>query len=394
MASPAGAHPRRGRVDDMSKWIAQDGELAAFCRALPAGQGVALDTEFDWTRTFYPVFALLQIGVSREETALVDALAIQDWSPLAAVLNDASRPKWVFGGCNDLPILVRACGGTGRCLPQSIVDLQLSGAFLGESPNQALKKVISADLGIDLAKSETRSDWTQRPLSEEQLAYAADDVALLPEIAARRLALLEANGNLAAFCEEMEQFGQPEYYAELREEEAWRRLSGYSHIVSPAERARARLLATWRERTARADNRSRPRVFNDEQLVWMATHWPSDLKELSRMPKMRTQNLRRYGEAALQALAGETAPPENPEWQQPQLPPGALGTYRRLVERILGLVEKRGAARQIEHTFIASRREIETLVSRHLRHADCSGCRLLHGWRAELLQPALGEILT
>ena len=98
---------------NMSKWIAEDSDLAAYCRGLPPGRSVALDTEFDWTRTFYPVFALLQIGVGREETALVDALAIRDWSPLAELLADATRPKIVFGGVNDLPILVRACGGPG-----------------------------------------------------------------------------------------------------------------------------------------------------------------------------------------------------------------------------------------------------------------------------------------
>ena len=377
----------------MSKWIAQDCDLAAYCRGLAAGQSIALDTEFDWTRTYYPVFALLQIGVSREETALVDALAIQDWTPLAEVLADASRPKIVFGGVNDLPILVRACGGPAKCLPRSVVDVQLSGAFLGEAPNCALKKVILTELGIELAKSETRSDWTRRPLSAEQMAYAADDVALLPEIAAKRLARLEANGNLAAFREEMALAEQPEYYSEVVDAEAWRRLSGYSHIFPNEERARARLLAAWRERTARENNCSRPRVFSDEQLVWIATRWPSTLKELAKMPKCRTQNLRRYGEAALRALTEEAPPPENPDWLQPHLPLGLRAAYQQKVERILSLVEKRGAARQIDHSFIAPRREVEALVRKHLQHADCSHLRLLRGWRAELLQPTLGEIL-
>ena len=187
----------------MIKWIDSSSAFAEYCRSLPPGVPVAVDTEFDWQRSYYPVFALLQIGVDRENAALVDPFAVDDWTPLKELLTDSSRRKILFSGGNDLPILVRACGGPEACIPANVFDVQSAYLFLGESQNVALKWVVKEELDIELDKSETRSDWTMRPLTAKQLEYAAGDVVLLPEVAQKVEKRLQDSGNLEFFLEEM-----------------------------------------------------------------------------------------------------------------------------------------------------------------------------------------------
>lgn len=373
----------------MPLWIDNDRQLADYLRQLPMGAPVALDTEFDWTHTFFPVFALLQIGVSRSDVAIVDALAIRDWSPLAEVLNDRTRQKLVFSGANDLPILVRACGGSDAALPVNIFDIQSAEGFLGRGAALALKKVVEIELGIPLDKSETRSDWTLRPLTPQQLEYAAGDVALLPDIAAKLTRELAELGNLERFQNEMLHFSQKEYYALPPVTHAWHRLSGYSRLPDAAARARARSLACWREETCRAKDLGRSRLLSDIQLYWVAEHHPRTADALRRMPRAKNSVIRNFGDDIVKAQE-LPAPEDHRDYARISLTQKAL--LHEKSERIAGLVQKRAEAAHIEPSLIASKREIEAAVACYIKRQPCHA-KFMSGWRAELLQPTLDEIL-
>ena len=365
----------------MHPWIDDNQSFKEFCKSIPAGQPVALDTEFAWTKTYFPVFALLQIGLDREHAALVDALAITDWSPLAEILTDASRRKICFSAGNDLPILCRACGGI---LPNHVFDVQIAAGFCGESSTQSLKAVIEGHLNISLAKSETRSDWTVRPLTPKQLEYAADDVVLLPELAEFFQRKLEENGNLAWFQEEMNTlYCREDAYQLPPVEDAWKRLGAIRRITEAAVRRRAIALAIWREATAREKNLARPRLLSDEQLLWCAYEAPASQEQLFHMPDCWPKRIRPIAEELLAVIANPPAEPPQPK--EVFLPREKLNA---LVKRIQGLIQKRAQERGIDPAMVGSRHDAEHSAACRLQSKPDSG-RLTQGWRGKLMQDAL-----
>ncbi|MBO4619008.1 MAG: HRDC domain-containing protein [Victivallales bacterium] len=375
-------------------WISQDTDLKNYIASLPSGCPVAIDTEFEWTRTYHPRLALLQIAISGDNCALVDPFTITDWTPLRTLLTDPACVKVVFSGRNDLPILVRTCGGFANCRPSAVHDLQLAMGFCGHSANASLKTTIETIFGIVLDKSETRSDWTRRPLSEEQLAYAADDVVLLPEALQRLTEQMRQNGNLDFFLEETTLFEDPGLYAETDATQAWRRIGGYWRIRGELMRTRIRALAQWREETARSNNLSRNRLLHDEALLRLAlanTITPNDLMQL---PRIHKPTVKRFQNNLLDIWkTPDDAPPEPPEPRNPLNTTTRKTYFNQRLERIMGLIRQRAEARHIDSTLLGTRHDAESLVLQALQKLPLDG-RLLHGWRATILQPALAEILT
>jgi ribonuclease D len=367
-------------------WINTDDALAKFLRALPPGVPVALDTEFAWTRTYFPVFALLQIGIDRQTAAIVDALSIKDWSPLGELLGDATRRKILFSGANDLPILHRACG----VLPANVFDAQIAAGFCGESATLSLKAVIQEKLGIPLDKSETRSDWTLRPLTQKQIDYAAGDVVLLPELATLYEEHLKANGNLAWFLEEMEtQFCREDSYRLPPVEDAWHKIGALRKPLSEEIRGRMVSLALWREEKARDTDLTRNRLLTDEQLIWCAYENPQEESRLYAMPQCWPKRIRPVAAEILEALKhGPEALERCGLTVKKRIRPLPKNELKALSDRVLGLSERRARERQIEPTLVCTRHDAEHWAKNHLNKTPQDG-RILQGWRNELLHDAL-----
>jgi len=131
---------------------------------------VALDTEFVWERTYYPRLGLIQLALSDEDCFLIDPLAIKDLTPLGKLLNDAKVVKILHDAPQDLTILSRVTGA----VPQNIFDTRISAGFSGLSSTISLADLISVLLDINLAKTETRTNWLKRPLDPSQIDYALE----------------------------------------------------------------------------------------------------------------------------------------------------------------------------------------------------------------------------
>ena len=376
----------------MPTWISQDTDFQAYINAIPTGRPIAIDTEFEWTRTYFPRLALLQLATSEDNCALVDPFAITDWTPLRTLLTDPERPKIVFSGRNDLPILTRVCGGYANCCPSSVYDIQLAMGFAGHAANASLKDTIEKLFGIVMDKSETRSDWTRRPLSPQQLDYAADDVVLLPKAYQLLSEQLGASGNLPFFLEETELFSEPELYDTTAPADAWRRIGGYWRIRNPHHRDRIRALAQWREQTAQDNDLSRNRILPDEALRRLAQDDAITPAALMRLPRVHKPTIKRFQN---DLLAIHANPPVAPE---PPLPPNPLNTsakktaFNQLLARVQGLLRQRAQSRQIDPTLLGSRHDAEAVTLQAIQRQPLSG-RLLQGWRATLLPPTLAEIL-
>ena len=376
----------------MPEWLSSAQALAGFAGEIPENQPVALDTEFQWSSTYYPVLALVQFGIDRQHVGVADALAIEEWQPLSRLLSSPSHQIILFSGANDLPLMVRACGGAEACLPANLFDVQLASAFCGGGMlSPALKRVVSQLLGIELDKHETRSDWTRRPLTDSQMAYAGGDVALLPELACIFTQQLASNGNLAAFQEEMAALCTPDFYAETPAEKAWQRLRNFHALPSENARARARALATWREEYARRRNLPRAWILGDEQLLWLAEHNPRSGTAMSAMPPAGHGAGRHNHDAILETLA--KAEPGEEDKPLPQLKPVQREKLAALKNRLAGLVASRAESRNIPAELLASKRELEGVVFNYLAGRPYRVGRLFTGWRAQLLMPTMDDIL-
>ena len=161
-------------------WIRDNDSLGQFCAQWQQLPFVALDTEFMRVDTFYPIAGLLQIG-DGERAFLIDPLTIDNWQPLAQLLENPAVVKVLHACSEDLEVLLRLTGS----LPAPLFDTQLAAAYLNLGFSMGYSRLVSEVLGIDLPKGETRSDWLQRPLSETQISYAAEDAVHLAELFVR-----------------------------------------------------------------------------------------------------------------------------------------------------------------------------------------------------------------
>jgi ribonuclease D len=235
---------------------AQLTDATASFAGLPA---IALDTEFMRERTYYARLCLLQLA-GRGRIALVDPLAITDLSPVAALLGDTAQVKILHAARQDLEVLYPLLGGVAA----PVFDTQIAAALLGHPAQMGYGELVAKITGIVLTKGHARTDWARRPLSPEQLHYAADDVRHLETLRDELGTRLDALGRLPWLQEDCRALQDPALYV-TEPERAWQRFKGADRLV-PQERAALRALAAWRE--ARAMRRNLPRgwILTDETL--------------------------------------------------------------------------------------------------------------------------------
>ena len=291
-------------------WIRDDASLAQHCAEWQSLPFVALDTEFMRVDTFYPIAALLQIG-DGSRAYLIDPLLINQWAPLSALLENPAVIKVVHACSEDLEVLLRLTGS----LPAPLFDTQLAAAYLNLGFSMGYSRLVQEVLGIELPKGETRSDWLQRPLSDTQISYAAEDAVhlaevysiLQPQLSAEKHAwLLDDGAELVAnLRREIDPY---ELYRDAKL--AWK--------LSRAQLAVLRELCAWREHEARARNLPRNRVVREHSLWPLAKTQPNNLGALAKIDDMHPKTVRQDGEFLLNLI--KTAASLPPEAWPPALP--------------------------------------------------------------------------
>lgn len=173
--------------------IDQDDQLADVCQKARQHAAVALDTEFVRTRTYYPQLGLIQL-FDDQQLVLIDPLNIRDWSPFIALLTDTSVTKFLHAGGEDLEVFLHRFG----VLPTPMIDTQILAAFSGQPLSWGFASMVAHFTQVELDKSESRTDWLARPLTQRQCEYAAADVHYLLPIARQLMINTEEAGNMAA----------------------------------------------------------------------------------------------------------------------------------------------------------------------------------------------------
>lgn len=351
--------------------------LGALVDSWPPGAPLALDTEFVRERTYYPRLCLVQVAMP-DGIALIDALELGDESALAAPLLDPARLKQVHAARQDIEALLPV---TGRPLGP-VFDTQQAAALLGFPAQVGYAELVRQLLGVELAKGHARTDWARRPLSAEQLAYAADDVRYLPALVTALDERLAAAGRRAWMQAESESLGDLSLYR-VEPAQAWRRLKGTERLEPQALRAAA-ALARWREERAMARDLPRGWVLPDAAIHDLAQARPRTREALARIDSVPPGTAARAAEEILAAIRdapelGDVAD----AGEGPRPGPEQLRQLKHLQQTLQAIA---GELR-IQPEVLATRRELAALV-RGARELP-----MLSGWRREVIgEPLLAAL--
>ena len=260
-------------------------------------ESVALDTEFVWEKTFYPILGLIQVGYPDESVDLIDAVAIKDLTPLGRLLESPKTIKILHDALQDLVILNRETKG----LPKAIFDTQKAAGFVGFSSSIALSELLKQLLSVYIKKAETKSDWVARPLSESQINYAEDDVsngvALMHELMVRA----EAKNRKEWVLSEMSYYEQERHY-NLEDPILKPARVKRSGALNNVQKTILRSLSAWREVEAMKKNVARKFIISDEVLVSLAKSTPDSLELLKKKKSLSKRFLSVYAESFWKAI--------------------------------------------------------------------------------------------
>lgn len=363
------------RVDAASvEWI---GDVAGLRDAAADWEPViGLDTEFQRTNTFYPIAALYQV-ISGNAVYFLDPLSIGEWEPFARVLADPGTIKIIHACSEDLELLDHHLVAT----PRAVFDTQLANAFQTTDYSSSYAKLTEDLLGVQLGKHHTRSDWLRRPLSDDQLAYALDDVCYLPALHAVLADRLRDLGRTTWFQDAMDERARPrvldplEYYRGVKK--AWR-LNGSQLAVLQA-------LCAWREQKARTENVPRNRVVWDEHLYAFSLR--SELKRKHVADLLPGKVARRYADdlvATHRACVASGAVLE-------PLPPPLTQAQGRVCDALRHIGKDTAKQLGMAAELLARKRDVEACVRHYLATGELSAS--YQGWRGELLGERFRSVL-
>ena len=284
----------RGTMD----LISTSDDLAAVCARMAKHPFVTVDTEFLRETTYYPLLCVAQMA-SPEEAVVVDALATGlDLSPLFALMANESIIKVFHAARQDIEIV----WNMAKTIPHPIVDTQVAAMVLGYGDSISYDQLVQRITGDTLDKSHRFTDWTRRPLSDAQIAYALSDVTHLRDVYLKLADDLDKRGRNNWVEAEMEVLTSPETYR-ADPERAWERLK--SRVRKPKEFAVLMEVAAWREREAQTRDVPRGRVIKDDVIGDIAVQAPTSIERLG-SPALAAEGLRALALGRADHRGGQT----------------------------------------------------------------------------------------
>lgn len=352
--------------------VTTSAELLHALDRLAEGGFVALDTEFMRESTYFPKLCLIQ-AATEAHCVIIDPLALADLQPLWNFLNDRRRIKVLHAARQDLEVMSVAM--RDATLDGPIFDTQIAAALLGHPAQIGYGALVAERLGQTLDKGHTRTDWTRRPLSVEQLQYAEDDVRYLVPLYIDLRDALEQAGRTPWLYEDTSELEHPSLHR-TEPEAAWKRLKGLDRL-RPEQRATAKLLAQWREEMAIQHDKPRGWIIADDTLRELAERLPAQLAELETIRNLPAGVVRRRGEELIALIErGRELGASEP---QIAMPPRPEPQQLAMVTKLMNFTRTQAEALKVSPELLATRRDVEQLV--FSRRAD----RLASGWRKEVI---------
>ena len=346
-------------------------ELAQACARLAQHPYVTVDTEFLRESTYFPILCVAQMA-SPDEAVVIDARAEGiDLAPFFALMANEAVLKVFHAARQDIEIVWHQAG----LIPHPVFDTQVAAMVLGYGDSISYDQLVHRITGDSLDKSHRFTDWTRRPLTTQQIAYAISDVTHLRDVYLALSADLKRRGRADWVSEEMEVLTSPDTYR-LEPESAWERLK--TRVRKPKDLAVLIELAAWREREAQARDVPRGRVLKDDVLADIAVHAPTTAEKLGSLRSLpRGFERSKWGEAILAATARGLArdPKSLPRFERAKGVPNGAATVE-LLKVLLRMTSERHA---VAAKVIATVDDLERIAAN-----DQAQVAALRGWRREL----------
>ncbi len=362
--------------------ITTSSALAAFCSQAASAEVLAVDTEFVRQTTLSPKLGLIQL-FDGKQLALVDPLSIDDWSSLQRLFANPAVCK-VIHSCNeDLEALA-----TKNLLPVlPLIDTQLAAELAGWGGSQGYAKLVQRVCAIELDKSESRTDWIARPLSELQLVYAAKDVEHLLDVYQALKTELVAKGHYQLLLAEGEHlinrrsFGLPAAFRHLELKN--------SNLLAPRELAILRELVIWRQEYAQQQDMALGFIFKDHHLLDIAKRRPGSLESMFNIPELPGREVRRYGKTVLALIEKAKALPLE-LCPAPFYHTDVFLGFKEEMQKITDAIKAAAKESGIPPEFLAVRRQSAEFFNWCWRVSDQDRSLLpvpefLRGWRRDVL---------
>jgi len=356
--------------------ITSTADLAAFCARLEGQAFIAVDTEFMRETTYWPKLCLIQAAAPGGVEATIDPLAEGlDLTPFLALMRDPKVLKVFHAARQDVEIFNNL-----GAMPTPLFDTQIAGMAAGFGEQIAYDALVRKILKGEVDKSHRFTDWSRRPLTEAQLAYALADVTHLAALYPILRARLEKSGRLGWVTEEMAAMTDPSLY-DVDPENAWKRLKPRRHTAKYLAVFRA--AAAWRERTAQQRDQPRGRILKDEAIDELAAQAPTDVEALGRLrsvPKGFAGS--KFGPELLDAIREALRDPEAyaPKIEREGAP--STPATGAVVELLKVLLKARSEEAGVASKLIATVADLEKIAN-----DDRADTAALRGWRRE----AFGE---
>lgn len=368
------------------KIIIKNKDLEDVCAQARDADVVMLDTEFVRVRTFYPQLGLIQL-FDGKNLSLIDPTELTDMSPFVELLKDTSVLKVLHACGEDLEVFQNAFG----CTPFPMVDTQLMAAFLGHGLSTGFATLVEEYLGVELDKSESRTDWMARPLTQKQLDYAAADVHYLWPLYEILLDKVTEAGWWSAVQQESDLLVSKRI-REVNEENAYLDIKG-AWQLKPSELAVLKPLATWRYHQAIKRDLALNFIFKETDLLTVARLGLTGFKKME-AEGIDIRAINRHGAkiAAIVKKAKQTPADEYPAKIDRLMDyPGYKQVFKNMKDIVKSASQKSGLATE----FLASKKQINQLIS-WVWKKDRAPAKLpdvMQGWRLELIGDKMNKAL-
>ncbi len=363
----------------MFEYIDNNEALSGYLERVDSAKWVMLDTEFIREKTYFPKLCLIQVA-TEDTQACIDPLAIKDLSPFFDWIYREEMVKVFHAAWQDLEIVYQLSDS----IPSSIFDTQIAAAVLGLGDQMGYARLVEQLLGVQLDKSQSRTDWSRRPLSQKQLEYAIGDVTYLRDMYPILLQQLEESGRLSWLQKSFSHLEDATQY-EPDPRGCWKRVKGV-HLLKPAQLTALRELAAWREEQAIKKDLPRRWLLSDEVLLDIVRMKVADLESFQQVRGLKPEQITRNGKLWLSLIEkGQALPRE--EW--PELPKKRkLDAQLALVaDLLMVLVNQQARENNISPQMIATRSQVEKMLSEGREN-------LSDDWRGSLMNEVFADLLN
>jgi ribonuclease D len=353
------------------EFIDQHADLVDFCSRIKGCEWMTVDTEFLREKTYHPQLCLIQVATP-DYIACIDPLKLTDLNPILDLLYNPDITVVFHAARQDLELLFLI----REALPAPIFDTQIAATVLGYGEQIGYGNLVSKCLGVELDKAHSRTDWTKRPLDPAQIEYAADDVRYLRDVYLLLNKELADKNRRHWLDEDFDLLTNKETYIP-QPEAIWRKTKGAGRLKG-LQLAILQKLASWREQRAIKSNRPRRWILKDDILLDLAKLVPDSIDKLSMVRGLEEKLINRFGQTWIDLIEQAKVLPKD-QWPVIKKPQPLTNQQDAVVDAVLALLRKLCDEHDIATSIVATRKEIEKLVSGERDLA------ILQGWRNDII---------